>query len=110
MSFEVYSIPVFEKQTKRLGRKYPSLKKDLAILIDQLSQNPVIGTPLGKGFYKVRLSISSKGKGKSAGARVITYVKITETAVYLSYIYDKSQKSTIAESELEELLRQFQDN
>ncbi len=53
-------------------KKYPSLKSDLFKLIKQLEANPLIGTLLGKDFYKIRLSISSKGKGKSGGARVIT--------------------------------------
>ena len=49
----------------------------------------------------VRLAIASKGKGKSGGARVITYLKIIETTVYLASIFDRSDKSTITEKELE---------
>ncbi|MBB6325010.1 hypothetical protein FHS59_000625 [Algoriphagus iocasae] len=51
--------------------------------------------------------ISSKRKGKSGGARVITFVKITETTVYLLSVYDKSDKETIKDSELKELLSQI---
>jgi hypothetical protein len=40
MSYSISSIPLFDKQAKRLGKKYPSLKNDLAGLIDQLTQNP----------------------------------------------------------------------
>jgi hypothetical protein len=53
------------------------------------------------------MAISSKGKGKSGGSRIITFVKITETTVYLLSIYDKSDKETIKDSELKELLNQI---
>ena len=101
MSYKISSIPLFDKQTKRLAKKYPSLKNDLAELIERLANDPEQGTALGNNFYKIRLAIASKGKGKSGGARVITYLKIIETTVYLASIYDKSDKSTITEKELE---------
>ena len=41
-------------------------------MIDDLEQNPLLGTDLGDGLRKVRMKITSKGKGKSGGARVIT--------------------------------------
>ena len=50
----------------------------------------MIGVPIGKGCYKVRMAISSKGKGKSGGARVITYVRIVKKVVVLLTMYDKS--------------------
>lgn len=68
MSFKVKSIDVFEKQAKHLAKKYPSLKSDLFDLIQSLKENPKQGTPLGKGCFKIRFSIQSKGKGKSGGA------------------------------------------
>ena len=105
MSYNIYSIPVFDKQVKRLSKKYPSLKTDLNILIENLSHEPTHGTSLGNNFYKIRLAVASKGKGKSAGARVITYVKITRNTVYLTSIFDKSDKSTISEKELEQVFK-----
>ncbi|PRY50807.1 hypothetical protein B0I27_10811 [Arcticibacter pallidicorallinus] len=75
MSYNVSSIPLFDKQAKRLAKKYPSLKKDLAELIESLADNPEKGIALDNGFYKIRLAIASKGKGKTGRARVITYVK-----------------------------------
>jgi hypothetical protein len=72
----------------------------LAELIDDLEINPEQGRSLGNNFYKIRLAISSKGKGKSGGAGIITYVKIIQNRVYLASIYDKSEKDSIAEKEL----------
>ena len=104
MQYEVKVIPVFEKQFKRLAKKYQSLKTDLQELISELEKDPLIGKSLGKNCFKIRLSITSKGKGKSGGARVITHFAVKETYVYLMSIYDKSDKSTITDKELSELL------
>ncbi len=107
MNYEVRTISAFEKEFKRLFKKYPSLKADLLILISQLEIDPIQGIALGKSFYKVRLSISSKGKGKSGGARIITFIKFTNSIVYLASIYDKSEKSSITDSELKILASQI---
>ena len=104
MSFNVSTIAPFEKQFKRLSKKYPSLKSELADLINGLKTDPDQGTSLGNDCYKIRLSIASKGKGKSGGARVITYFAITEQSIFLLSIYDKSEQSNIADKELLRLL------
>ena len=105
MNYKISSIPIFDRQAKRLAKKYPSLKSDLSLLIDSLAIEPEQGKALGNNFYKVRLAITSKGKGKSGGARVITYLKVTATIVYLSAIYDKSAKSNITDIELEQIFK-----
>lgn len=107
MSFEVRTISTFEKEFKKLAKKYPSLKSDLLKIINQMETDPFIGTSLGKDFYKVRLAISSKGKGKSGGARIITCIKIIQNKVYLAAIYDKSEKPNITNSELKFLANQI---
>ena len=105
MNYEVASIPIFDKQVKRLIKKYPSLKKDLSDLVESLVDSPNQGKALGNNFFKIRLAIASKGKGKSGGARIITYLKITATTVYLATIYDKSDQGSISDKELEQLFR-----
>ena len=70
-----------------------------------LWKTPKQGIALGNNFYKIRLAITSKGKGKSGGARVITYVKVTATTVFLAAIYDKSQKSSITDKELKDIFK-----
>ena len=66
----------------------------------QLQTEPNKGTALGNDRYKIRLAIASKGKGKSGGARVITYLAIADTEVYLLSIYDKSEQPGIGDKEL----------
>ena len=107
MSFNVIASVPFERKVKRLSKKYRSLKKDLSTLIDSLSINPIQGTPLGKDCYKIRMSVASKGKGKSGGARVITYVRFTKNTVFLMDVYDKSEQSTISDKELWALIQLF---
>jgi len=104
MKYNVLTIAPFEKQFKRLGKKYPSLKNEISELIRDLKTTPDIGTPLGNDCYKIRLGIASKGKGKSGGARVLTYFAIADDAIYLLSIYDKAEQSTIGEKELLRLL------
>ncbi|WP_316806809.1 type II toxin-antitoxin system RelE/ParE family toxin [Pedobacter agri] len=65
--------------------------------------------PIGKSCYKIRIAISSKGKGKSGGARIITHFIITDSTVYLLSIYDKSEKDNITNKELIELLSEVKE-
>ena len=109
MSFEVISVDFFEKQAKRLIKKYPSLKKELEQLKTVLADSPETGTPLGGGCYKIRLAIASKNKGKSGGARIITNVYVSGETVFLLAIYDKAEQQNIAKSELNELLKLLPD-
>jgi len=97
----------FKKEFKKLKKKYKSLPQDLSELIPQLESNPNTGTALGKDCYKIRLAITSKGKGKSAGARVISHFYVINDEVILLSIYDKSVKSTITDKEIENLLKEL---
>lgn len=105
MSFNVLTIPPFDRQLKRLAKKYPSLKIEFAELIKSLEEDPEQSTKLGNNCYKIRIAIASKGKGKSGGGRVITNFVIAEGTVYLISIYDKSEQENLSDKELAELLK-----
>ncbi|MCE7073583.1 MULTISPECIES: type II toxin-antitoxin system RelE/ParE family toxin [Dyadobacter] len=107
MSFKVKTIPKFESELKRLAKKYPSLKSEFFELIQSLKLNPTQGTSLGRSCFKIRLSIASKGKGKSGGGRVITYYQVSETTVFLIAIFDKSERESMPDKELKELLKEI---
>jgi mRNA-degrading endonuclease RelE of RelBE toxin-antitoxin system len=100
MSFNILPTPLFDRELKRLSKKYLSVKSDLSLLLADLGKNPNAGKALGNNCFKIRMAISSKNKGKSGGARVITYVKIVDEAIYLLSIYDKSESDTISDAEL----------
>ena len=105
MSFSVKTISVFDRQAKRLAKKFPSLKKQLQALIGELKEDPAKGTPIGHDCQKVRLAIASKGKGKSGGARVIVHVVYKDGTAYLLTIYDKSELENLTEGEILDLIK-----
>lgn len=83
MNYSVYPTPDFKKIFKKLAKKHPSLKADLQGLTKILKEQPDSGINLGLGIHKIRMAITSKGKGKSGGARVITYLVTKDNEVYL---------------------------
>jgi len=95
MSYSVKTTPDFDREVKRISKKHRGIKSDIARLIDDLEANPTMGTDLGQNVYKIRLSISGTNKGKSGGARVITYVVVISEIVFLSEIYLKSEHDSV---------------
>ena len=107
MNYEVALSDVFKKEAKRLIKKYPSLKPELEVLGAKLSEDPFYGTPLGNDVYKIRLAIASKGKGKSGGARIISFVKVIQLKVILLSIYNKGERNSISDKEIKALLKEY---
>lgn len=114
MSYEKKDItiklsPCFQKAFKKLAKKYRSLAFDLDKLILSLQKDPTQGIDLGYGLHKIRMVISTKGKGKSGGARIITYTMLLseEGSISLLTIYDKSEKESISDKELKELIKEY---
>lgn len=111
MNYSIETLPNFDRQVKRLAKKYKSLKEDLQELTNALRSDPAVGADLGNGVRKVRMAIRAKGKGKSHGARVITHtavISVREGVVTLLAIYDKAEQSTITNKEIEQLLRELE--
>ncbi len=104
MNYDVFTISPFDKQIKRLVKKFPSLKSEYPELLKKLETNPFMGNQLGNNCFKIRMAIKSKDKGKSGGARIITHVQIIESKVFLLAIYDKSEHAGISDNEIKTLL------
>jgi mRNA-degrading endonuclease RelE of RelBE toxin-antitoxin system len=98
MPNKITYTPLFATRCKRFLKKFPSLRSELEQLESDLLQNPLQGTHQGSNLYKIRLASKDKGKGKSGGFRVITYL-VDETSesfeIFLVIIYDKSEESSI---------------
>src|SRR5258708_37714712 len=105
MNYKIETTSNFIKELKPLAKKYRSLKTDLLELNKSLKQDPTQGIALGQGCYKIRLQISSKGKGKSGGARIITCVKIINETIFLLSIFDKSISDNISDKQLSVILK-----
>ena len=93
---------------------YPSFESDYDTFLNDLEKNPFSGEPLGQHTYKYRMAIVSKGKGKSGGARVLTYnvqqISEDEVQVTLMTIYDKSDISNVTDTYIRSLVQQVAKN
>ena len=101
MKVEIVLADEFKRQFKRLSKKYPSLTDDFIIFKQKLTAAPLQGADLGGGTRKVRMAIASKGKGKSGGARIITFNVIQHEddsiEITLLTIYDKGEISGVTD-------------
>jgi len=107
MKIEIITTPTFDREYKRLKKKYDSLPDDLLLFENELTKNPNIGIDLGGNIRKVRISVKSKNKGKSGGARVITYHAIasfTEERILLVTIFDKSELNSISNADIKQII------
>jgi len=113
MKYKFGYILSFAKELKTLCKKYKSLKKDFEALKEEIETNPNIGVLLGEGLRKIRLNISSKNKGKSGGARVITHEILVEIdhqetmSVAFISIYDKSEYDTVDLDIVKKLVEEY---
>ncbi len=105
MSYKIITIPPFDRQAKRLNKKFASFKTDLLETLSHLKENPTAGTSLGNSCFKIRVVISSKQKGKSGGARLITHFIIKNKTIVLLAVYDKSEQDSITEKQILALLK-----
>ena len=98
MSFEILTTSYFDTEAKRLAKRHRSFIDDLEDFQKNLLKNPYQGTELSPGIRKIRLTIDSKGRGKSGGARVITFTYLVDEkdgVVILLLLYDKTDASSI---------------
>ena len=99
----------FKRLAKDLKKKYKSFKEDYDTFLNELEKNPFGGESLGHHTYKNRMAIAAKGKGKSGGARVITYnvqeIADDEIVITLMTIYDKSDISNVTDAYIRSLVQ-----
>lgn len=98
MNYNFETTDDFDRQIKKLNKKYPSLKADFQSVLDNIEKELALAVDLGNGFKKIRIAIKSKNKGSSGGGRIITYesiIAIHETNLIFASIYDKNEFETI---------------
>ena len=96
------------KEAKRLAKKYPSFKQDYKDFLVSIKNNPLQGDEITKNIRKIRMAIKAKGKGKSGGARVITFNILTDIEnghVVFLLLYDKKDASTVKVNVVKQLVR-----
>jgi len=110
MKVEIITTPTFDREFKRLKKKYNSLPGDLAIFESELLDNSNIGVDLGGNIRKVRVAVKSKNKGKRGGVRVITYtliLRLTDKTIFLITLFDKSEKENISDAEIKQIIQKI---
>ncbi|RNL55107.1 type II toxin-antitoxin system RelE/ParE family toxin [Pedobacter jejuensis] len=105
MKYEVLTSSLFDKEFKKLCKKHKSAKHDVISFVEQLKLNPKQGISIGDDCFKIRIAITSKGRGKSSGARLITRVRVVNKTIYLLSIYDKSDRDSISDHQLHSVLK-----
>lgn len=111
MNFEIIPTPDFERAFKALAKRHRSLKQDMLDFTESLENDPFQGDELTPGIRKIRMAITSKGRGKSGGARVITYTVViaeNDGRVYLLDIYDKADYSTVDTTAIRQMIKRLQ--
>ena len=98
----------FRAAYKRLKKRHKSLEADFERLLASLLEDPLQGVELEGGARKVRLAITSKGRGKSGGARVIIRVRFIADELQLLYIYDKADYENISDSYLRDVMKRME--
>ena len=108
MSFEIQSSSYFDAEVKRLAKRHRSFIDDLQDFRNSILKNPYQGTELSPGIRKVRMTIASKGRGQSGGARVITFTYLVnekDGVVILLLLYDKADASTIKMNVVRQIIK-----
>ena len=104
MNLKIETIPRFEKDVKKLKKRFPKIKDNLLKLINDLSSNPKSGIDLGENIFKIRVPNSSIPTGKSGGFRIITYYR-RDDILYLVTIYSKTEQDTVLTQRLREIVK-----
>lgn len=108
MNFNFQLTDRFKSEFKKIKKKHKSLTFDFSQLLNEIKENPNLGTDLGSNLRKIRMRISSKNAGKSSGARVIAEDVIISTKdrniIFIS-IYDKSDKESISINEIKQIIK-----
>ncbi|MEL6786537.1 MAG: type II toxin-antitoxin system RelE/ParE family toxin [Cyanobacteria bacterium J06607_15] len=109
-SVEILLTPRFQQDLRKLAKRYRSIRRDLTPFLDQLQQGKTPGNRISGNRYqviKVRLKNSDIKKGKSAGYRVVYYLK-AQSAIILVTIYSKSDATDISNKVIEEIIQTFE--
>ena len=103
MNYSIKTVGTFERELKKLSKKYRNIKEDYKYLLETLSKsNPKdISIYLGKDCYKIRLKNSDNNKGKSSGYRIVYLTIAEDLTIVLLSIYSKSDLGNISEEEID---------
>jgi len=104
MKFNVIEKRLYIKSFRKLSKHYKNIQKDVDGFLDDISTQEDLGVELKSNVFKARIANSDKNKGKSAGYRLITYLRVVKNELQLLYIYDKSKLENLTEKEIDNII------
>ncbi|MEK0180482.1 type II toxin-antitoxin system RelE/ParE family toxin [Microcoleus anatoxicus] len=110
-SINVYFADEFKRNLRALSKKYRHIRSDVQPIVEQLQAGEVPGNRIpgiNDIVFKVRVKNTDIKKGKSAGYRLIYYVRMP-TAIFLISIYAKSEQVDISAEQIIQIISQLND-
>jgi mRNA-degrading endonuclease RelE of RelBE toxin-antitoxin system len=107
---QVEASSTFNRNLRKLAKKYRSIHNDIQPIIEQLEQGKLPGDQIpgvGYAVFKLRVRNSDTQKGKSGGYRLIYYVKTT-TGIILLTLYTKSEQVDIAAEDIWNTITEYE--
>jgi mRNA-degrading endonuclease RelE of RelBE toxin-antitoxin system len=102
----IKTLASFDKELKKLAKRYRNIKKDMKQLYQELLENQKSGVEIAENYYKIRLANSSIPTGKSGGFRAIYYYLDNENNIILLSIYSKTEQASISEDKIIQILKE----
>ena len=102
--------PTFEKQVKKLAKKYPHIKDDLEAFKNDFIAGKIQGDRipgLKREIYKARWRSTDMRRGKRGGYRIIYHLQPENNVVILLIIYAKVTREDISVKEIQDILKQL---
>ncbi|PSB03690.1 type II toxin-antitoxin system RelE/ParE family toxin [Merismopedia glauca] len=100
----------FQRDVRTLTKRYRNIRTDLQPLLDRLQTGEILGDRVpGMDYtvFKVRVKNSNIQKGKSAGYRVLYYLKASDRIIMIT-MYSKSDLSDIPAEEVRDILAEYE--
>jgi len=110
MNFKFVVTEVFNRQVKKLAKRYPKIKIDLQNFKQDFNAGRVTGQAipgLKHKVYKARMKSTNMQRGKRGGYRVIYYLQTAQNQITLLTIYAKARRENIRVQEILSLLKQL---
>ncbi|MDC3416646.1 hypothetical protein [Aquibacillus salsiterrae] len=113
MGYFVDTVTRFERELRKLIKKYPHSFDEVEHLIDELEKGNLLGDDIpgldipNNKVFKTRLPNSDANKGERGGFRVIYYVLTSEEEIFLLTMYSKSDKEDISSSEIIKIIKKY---
>ncbi len=106
----VYTAPEFEKEVRKLRRRFPAVSAQVRVLASQLRDRELPGDRVPEvslQVYKVRLPNPSARRGKSGGFRVYYAVNQSDM-VFLVSIYSKTDRDDASIYEVQQRIKRME--